>query len=86
VRQAYRVLVAQHLVGETALGHRHQRAVLTRLERELDGEVEGEPIGPGFGRCQAKPTWRLDHLEDVPMVVELVARRAEGHRPLATDA
>ena len=48
--------------------------------------LEARPVEPGLGRREQDPARPLDRLEHVPVVVELVGRRAERDRPDAADA
>src|SRR3954469_15650709 len=86
VGEAAGVLVAQDLVREAGLDHRHQRAAVARLEAELDRGLEGPAVEPGLGGREPDPARPLDPLEHNAAVVELVARGAERDRPFAADA
>ena len=48
--------------------------------------LEARAVEPGLGRGDQDPARPLDRLEDVAVVVEPVARRAERDRPDAADA
>jgi hypothetical protein len=80
------MLVAELDGRESRVDHRHEGLAVLLLERELDLGVEARSVQAGLRRTQDEAPRAIDHLEDVPVAVELGSRRPEHHGPRAADA
>jgi hypothetical protein len=72
--------------GKALLDHGHERLSLPGVERELERRVEARAVESGLSRREDEASRAFDHLERVPVPVELEARGSEVDCPYASDA
>jgi hypothetical protein len=79
--QACRMKIAHRHFGETALDEGHHGRPVVVLQGDLALQLEGRPVRSRFRRAEHQPAGPVDHLEPVPLPVQLLPRRPVGHLP-----